>query len=198
MRADHFAAIDRAELDPGHGVNRVLYEVNRAIAEEGIGPAPIPAPRPGERASFLGWVVAFQAARRVAYAPEPERCSGKASSAKLANSIRPNVLQSPPNASGIRLRFPAELSMGRSPMRTNSPVRSRCGACRCGHGRKGTPTGRASRPHVLPVQRRPISHAAGQMALRRCLFTSSCFAFSDIVLSSPQHDRTADSLRLDR
>jgi hypothetical protein len=67
IRADHFAAIDRAELDPGHGVNRVLYEVNQAIAEEGIGPAWMPAPRRGERAPFLGLVVALQSSRRVAY-----------------------------------------------------------------------------------------------------------------------------------
>jgi hypothetical protein len=55
IRADHFAAIDRAELDPGHGADRVLDEVHRAVAEEGIDPARMPAPRPRERAHWRAW-----------------------------------------------------------------------------------------------------------------------------------------------
>ena len=68
MRADQFATIDRAELDPGHGTDRVLDEVDRAVAEECIDPARMPAPRPRERAPLEGLVVAPQASSRLTIA----------------------------------------------------------------------------------------------------------------------------------
>jgi hypothetical protein len=119
-------------MDPRHGVDRVFDEVNQAIAEEGIGPAWMPAPRARERAPFRGLVVALQASRRAAYAPEPERWLGIAGSAKLANPLRPTGRWPPPIWSVSLLRSPCELSTGRSALKRNSPARSPCGACRCG------------------------------------------------------------------
>ena len=68
ITADDFAAVDRPERDPRHGVNRVFHEVDRAVAEEGIDSARMPAACPHEHASRRALVVACQASNRLAVA----------------------------------------------------------------------------------------------------------------------------------
>ena len=73
IRADHLAAVDRPELDPGQGADRVLHEMHRAVAEEAVDAAGMPATRSGKLASLTSLVVAREALDRLTVAQGKRR-----------------------------------------------------------------------------------------------------------------------------
>src|SRR5262249_4752745 len=58
--ADDLAAVDRAELDPGRPVDRVLDEVDGAVAKEAVDPTGVAGPRSRVLAPKASLVVAAQ------------------------------------------------------------------------------------------------------------------------------------------
>src|SRR6476469_9219890 len=59
IRTDHFVAGDRVQRDPDAGGDRVLDEPHRPVAEQGVHPAGVLAPRPSivpEHRRRIGWV----------------------------------------------------------------------------------------------------------------------------------------------
>src|SRR4051794_39777605 len=64
--ADNLARLDRVDRDPGLGIDRVLDEPDRAVAQEDVDPPGVPAPRPGEGGHVFGAGRAREAVARVA------------------------------------------------------------------------------------------------------------------------------------